>query len=52
MADLVVLGFDREDTVDDVSQVVERLVSEHLLELEDYVTVVRSMDGRCASTRL
>lgn len=46
MADLVVLGFDREDTAEAVRTLTVNLMKEHLIELADAVVVTRSPDGR------
>lgn len=46
MADLIVLGFDREDTAEAVRTLTRQLMKENLIELEDEVVVVRSQDGK------
>ena len=45
MADLIVLGFDREETAEAVRTLTARLMRENLIELEDAVVVVRTQDG-------
>ncbi len=46
MADLIVLGFDQEDTAAAVRTLTGRLMQEHLIEVEDAVVVVRTRDGQ------
>ena len=46
MADLIVLGFDREETAEAVRTLTARLMRENLIELEDAVVVVRTQDGQ------
>ena len=41
MADLIVLGFDEEDTAEAVRTLTAKLMKEHLVELGDAVVVVR-----------
>jgi|GraSoiStandDraft_43_1057313.scaffolds.fasta_scaffold343643_1 uncharacterized membrane protein len=46
MADLIVLGFDNEDTAEAVRTLTGKLMKEHLIELGDAVVVVRTQDGK------
>jgi uncharacterized membrane protein len=46
MADLIVLGFDEEDTAEAVRTLTAKLMKEHLVELGDAVVVVRTVDGK------
>jgi len=46
MTDLIVLGFDQEDTAEAVRTLTARLMKEHLIQLEDAVVVVRKADGQ------
>jgi uncharacterized membrane protein len=46
MADLIVLGFDQEDTAEAVRTLTTKLMKEHLIELGDAVVVVRTQDGK------
>jgi uncharacterized membrane protein len=42
MADLIVLGFHREDTAETACALAGQLMKEHLIGLEDAVVVVRT----------
>jgi uncharacterized membrane protein len=46
VADLIVLGFDNEDTAEAVRTLSGQLMKEHLIELGDAVVVVRTQDGK------
>jgi uncharacterized membrane protein len=46
VADLIVLGFDNEDTAEAVRTLSAKLMQEHLIELSDAVVVVRTQDGK------
>ncbi|WP_022964669.1 DUF1269 domain-containing protein, partial [Halopseudomonas pelagia] len=46
MADLVVVGFEKPDTADQVLQKLVSLKQEYLIDLEDAVVVVRDENGK------
>jgi uncharacterized membrane protein len=52
MADLIVLGFDQEETAEAVRTLTGKLMKEHLIELEDAVVVVRKRDSQVQINQL
>jgi uncharacterized membrane protein len=46
MADLIVLGFESEDSAEAVRTLSAQLMKENLLELEDAVVVIRTREGK------
>lgn len=46
MAELIVVGFEKPDTADQVLQKLSSLKQEYLVDLEDAVVVVRDEDGK------